>query len=131
MVCPVCDGSGKLLDNVCPLREGEEASEDEEPEMTFTVRVVQLSGQEILDKVELKGTETVSVLIDKAQNALGHAPGVDLVSANKEGLCSCIGYFSLYVRMDGRTDGCMDRWIDGCSLCGGVCTYLLPVAGGN
>lgn len=37
MACPVCNGSGKLLDQVCPLCDGVvEASEDEEPEANFT-----------------------------------------------------------------------------------------------
>ena len=37
----------------------------------FTVNVVLLSGQEILDKVELQGTENVSILIDKVLHLAG------------------------------------------------------------
>ena len=52
----------------------------------FTVNVVLLSGQEILDKVELQGTENVSILIDKVQNALGTNVGVDLINTNGDKL---------------------------------------------
>ena len=37
----------------------------------FTVNVALLSGQEILDKVELQGTENVSILIDKVLHLAG------------------------------------------------------------
>ena len=52
----------------------------------FTVNVALLSGQEILDKVELQGTENVSILIDKVQNALGTNVGVDLINTNGDKL---------------------------------------------
>ena len=48
--------------------------------------VAKLSGEVILDKVELKGTDAVSVLIDKVQNALGTNVGVDLINTNGDKL---------------------------------------------
>ena len=52
----------------------------------FNVTVAKLSGEVILDKVELEGTEKVSDIINRVQKALGHAGGVDLVTTNGDKL---------------------------------------------
>ena len=77
MVCPVCDGSGKLLDKVCPLCDGEEASEDEEPERTFTVSVARVSGEVIVDvKVDVDMRKARSLTWT---DAVEHSQAVDVV----------------------------------------------------
>lgn len=66
--CDVCDGSGKLLDKVCPLCDGFDM-EDEKLETTFTLTVMTLNGDEIL-RVEIGANEKVGALQKMVQDAL-------------------------------------------------------------
>ena len=54
------------------------------PLQAINVKLVNLNGEVIFDKMELKGTEKISDIIDKVQKALGH--GVDLVTTNGDKL---------------------------------------------
>ena len=58
-------------------------------ECRVTVCVTKLSGEVIVDKVELKGSEKVAVIIDKVETALGNAQRVDLITNGGKLLNHC------------------------------------------